>query len=343
MTVTIRSELDDLAAVVPDEVVARIRGARAILAVAHENPDADTLGATLGVTFLAEAFGARVTPVCADVPPAAYAAMPGIERFRSDPEPGVAYDLLVISDAGPLERTGAVLERNRDLMIGLPRVTIDHHLSSDGTGPADWIDPAAAATCEMVALLAARLGVPLDAGEGALAANLMAGLVTDTATFAHPNTTPRTLRVAAALMDAGAPLSELSNRFYRTKPVPQLRLLGRALARLDGTPDGRVVWTTLVDDDLAATGATPAHSDGLIDLLSQADTAEVALVFKAVGPTTRVSVRTKPGGVDATVLTAAFGGGGHARAAGASIPHPLEAAVPLVVADAERLASLVRR
>ena len=70
----------------------------------------------------------------------------------------------------------------------------------------------------MVALLAARLGVPLDEGDGALAADLMAGIVMDTATFAHPNATPRTLVVAAALVEAGAPLSDISRRIYRSKP-----------------------------------------------------------------------------------------------------------------------------
>jgi phosphoesterase RecJ-like protein len=335
--------LRDLAVDVPDAVVDRLRDARAILAVAHENPDADTLGATLGVARIAGARRARVTIVCADPPPPAYSVLPGIERFRPDPEPTVDYDLLVISDAGPLERTGSVFERHRNLLLGLPRVTIDHHVSSEARTPADWIDASYAATCEMVALLAARAGVPLDVDDGALAQTLLAGIVTDTATFAHPNATPRTLRIAAALMEAGGRLSELSRHFYRTKPVAQLRLFGRVLDRLQATLEGAIVWSTLLDDDLLVTGATPADSEGLIDLLAQADTAEVALLFKEVAAATRVSVRTKPGGVDATELTGRFGGGGHARAAGATVALPLHAAIPTVLAEAERLAAAVRR
>jgi phosphoesterase RecJ-like protein len=185
--------------------------------------------------------------------------------------------------------------------------------------------------------------VPLSAAGGALATSLMAGIVMDTATFAHPNSTPRTLSVAAALVEAGAPLSEISRRFYRTKPTPQLRLFGRTLARLESSPDGRVIWSTLSDEDLRVTGAAPSDSEGLIDLLSQSDTAEVAIVFKEAGAATRISVRTRPGGVDGTVLTGAFGGGGHARAAGATIELPVERAVPVVLREAERLSSLVVR
>jgi phosphoesterase RecJ-like protein len=220
---------------------------------------------------------------------------------------------------------------------------IDHHASNDTIGPADWVDPRAAATCEMVALLAVRLGAPLDADDGALATDLMAGIVMDTATFAHPNATPRTLAVSAALVEAGAPLSDISRRLYRTKPDAQLRLFGRILDRLATADTGRIVYSTLLDADLAETGALPAHSEGIIDLLAQAEAAEVAILFKEAGDGTRISVRTRPGGVDATVLTGAFGGGGHARASGATIATSVDAARPLVLAEAERLLAAVRR
>jgi bifunctional oligoribonuclease and PAP phosphatase NrnA len=123
----------------------------------------------------------------------------------------------------------------------------------------------------------------------------------------------------------------------------QLRLFGRVLDRLETTDGGRVVWSTLLDADLTATGAMPAHGEGIIDLLSQADEAEVAILFKEAGTATRISVRTKPGGVDATVLTGRFGGGGHARAAGATVELPLGEARPAVLAEAARLADLVDR
>ncbi len=195
----------------------------------------------------------------------------------------------------------------------------------------------------MVTLLADRLDVPLVTGEGSLATALMAGIVMDTATFAHPNATPRTLAVSAALVEAGAPLADISRRLYRTKPEAQLRLFGRVLARLEDADAGRVVWSTLDDDDLRATASPPAHSEGIIDLLSQAEAAEVAILFKGQGPETRISVRTKPGGVDATVLTGLYGGGGHARAAGATIQLGLAEARTAVVADARRLAAAVVR
>ena len=326
---------------VPDAVLERVRGARRVLAVGHENPDADTLGATLGIVAIVEALGGTALPVCTDPVPPLYDFMPGIERFRTDPDVTADYDLLVISDCGSLDRVGAVGVRHAELFARLPRVVLDHHASNGSAAMADWIDPAAAATCEMVMLLAGRLGVGFDGPSGKdLATVLMAGIVMDTATFAHPNATPRTLAVSAALVEAGAPLSDISRRLYRSKPAAQLRLFGRVLDRLESTDDGRILWSTLLDADLEATGTRPAHSEGIIDLLAQADDAEVTILFKeAPDSTTRVSVRTKPGGMDATVLTGAFGGGGHARAAGATVDRPVAEARVLVLAEARRLAA----
>ena len=329
---------------VPVALLDQLRGARRVLAVGHENPDADTLGATLAVCAVVESLGGRATPVCADPVPPLYAFIPGMDRVRTDPDPDEAYDLLVLSDCGSFERVGAVATRHPELFATLPRVVIDHHASNDAAGDADWIDPGAAATCELVTLLAVHLGMDLAAGDGALATALLAGIVMDTATFAHPNATPRTLAVAAALVEAGAPLSDISRRLYRTKPDTQLRLFGRVLDRLQTTPDRRVIWSTLRLADIEQTDAIPAHSEGIIDLLAQSETAEVAMLLKEQADgTTRLSVRTRHGGVDATELTGLFGGGGHARAAGASIAAPLDEAVLQARDVAARLAAGVHR
>jgi bifunctional oligoribonuclease and PAP phosphatase NrnA len=327
---------DDVA-VVPAAVVETIKGARNVLTVCHENPEADALGSALGLALAVEQLGARATPVCTDPVPAMYSFMPHIDRFRQDPSSAEDYDLIVVGDCGELERVGGVLERNRELFDRLPIVNIDHHISNPGFGTVDWVDARAAATCEMVTLLVPALGVALDAADGAIAANLLAGVVIDTANFQHPNTTPRTLRVAAELVAAGGPLSETARLIYRTKPNSQLKLYGLVLGRLAEDLDGRLVWADVHEADYATSGASVEDAEGLSDLLSQSASGELVILFKEAGSTTRISVRTREGGVDATVLTGEFGGGGHARAAGATVALPLAEAVPAVLAAGRRL------
>jgi phosphoesterase RecJ-like protein len=120
------------------------------------------------------AHGGRPSLVCSDRIPPLYAFLPGVELFGTDPPPGEAHDVLVICDAGGPDRIGPLRDRHRALLDGLPRLILDHHVSSEASGPLDWVDPTAAATCEMTTLLARRLGVPLETGEGSLATALWA-------------------------------------------------------------------------------------------------------------------------------------------------------------------------
>jgi len=156
---------------VPTAVVDRLRNARNVLAVGHENPDADTLGATLAVCRLVERAGGTATAVFADPVPPLYDFLPDVQRARTDPEPDAAYDLLVVSDCGTLDRIGAVRDRHPELFERLPRLVIDHHASNDAVGEHDWIEPDAA---RKVAITAAAKMKPLPRDEN----NPLAGDVT---------------------------------------------------------------------------------------------------------------------------------------------------------------------
>ena len=332
-----RSLLDSDLAAVPAEVPARLLEGRRVMTVCHRDPDGDALGSSLAIALMLESLGARVETVCADPVPPLYDFMPGIDRFQTAPSPDLEPDLIVVCDCGELARVGSVLTDHAELFARVPIVDIDHHISNPHFGTVDWVDADASATCEMVTLLQPHLDVPFDALDGAVATNLMTGLVIDTANFQHPNATPRTLRVAAELRAAGAPLSMIARRIYRTKPEAQLRLFGRVLAGLETSDDGTVAWGVLTPTDFRTSGATAQMSEGLIDLLAQSQVADVAILFKDQGAKTRISVRTRDGGIDATVLTGAFGGGGHARAAGATVERRLEDARTAVLAEAAKL------
>jgi bifunctional oligoribonuclease and PAP phosphatase NrnA len=313
------------------EVAALLRSAERISAFCHENPDADTLGAALAVSIAAERLGKQAEVVSSDPPPPVLAFLPRIDTVRRTPslEPDVA----VVVDAGELHRIGAVLTTHADWFDGARVANIDHHVSNPGYGAASWIDAASAATCEMIALLLPELGVEIDAE---LATVLMAGIVQDTHTFAHPNTTPRTLRVAATLLEAGAPLSAINRAIYADKPFSTLALWGQILAGCQQQHDRRIVHASMTNAMLAATGEQPTASEGFVDLLASTKEADVTIFLKEVSASeTRISLRTSAK-ADAVAIAAEFGGGGHVRAAGCTVPAALDEARPLILAAAER-------
>jgi bifunctional oligoribonuclease and PAP phosphatase NrnA len=311
-------------------VVDAILGARRITTICHENPDGDTLGAALAIAGVAERLGKQAEVVAGDPVPPFLAFLPRVERVRRAPE--LEPDVAVIVDAGDLARTGSVARDHGDWLGRARIVNVDHHISNPGFGDAVLVDATAAATCEIVALLLPALGVRLDEE---LATCLMAGIVQDTHTFAHPNATPRTLRVAAELVAAGAPLSAINRSIYADKPFSTIRLWGQILAGVAERCSGRIVHATMTLEMLAATGSDPSGSEGFIDLLGLTRGADVTVLLKEAEPRrVRVSVRTSER-ADAVVITRQFGGGGHPRAAGCTLDVPLDEAREQMLAACE--------
>lgn len=313
------------------DVVELIRNAQRITTICHENPDGDTLGAAIAIAIAAERLGKQAEVVSGDPPPPFLAILPRIREVRR--APALEPDLAVIVDTGDLKRTGRVAAEHADWLARATIAVVDHHVSNQGFGAANWIDPAAAATCEMVALMLPELGIALDEE---LATALMTGIVQDTHTFAHPNATPRTLRVAAELVEAGAPLSRINRAVYADKPFSTLALWGRMLNSIDQLCEGRIVHASMTAEMLRETGEQPNASEGFVDLLGSTKNADITVLFKEVEPgSTRVSVRTSER-ADAVAITSAFGGGGHARAAGCTVEGPMATARELVLAECER-------
>lgn len=322
---------------VPAAVLEAIRSAQRVWIVPHERPDADALGAALGLREIVRRQGGNAEVLSADAAPSVYDVIPMISEISLEP-PAWQPDTVVLVDCADAQRTGRMTEVVDSLPPSTNRIIIDHHVSNSSDWPLSWIAPEAAATCELITLLAVALDVDLSADGGTLATALAAGLIMDTANFQHGNTTPRALEVGGLLLAAGAPLSEVSRRIYRSKPLAQIRLHAQVLSRIMSSDSGSTVVATMTQGDLVTAGATAEMSEGIVDTLAQVAEADVAIFVKVdEGSSCRVSVRTKGEGPNATDVVAPFGGGGHARAAGASIARPLAEAVALVTAHVTEL------
>ena len=167
-----------------------------------------------------------------------------------------------------------------------------------------------------------------------LAEPLYIALVTDTGRFQYTNTTPKALRLAAELVDAGADVHAVFQQVYESVEFAKLKLLARALERARVLEGGRIVVSHLVRTDFAEVGAVEPYSEGIIDYLRAVEGSELAALIREPprddGPTRRVSLRASVDELDVSAIARLFGGGGHRQAAGFSSDLPLEEITELI-------------
>ncbi|MDQ7851154.1 MAG: DHHA1 domain-containing protein [Armatimonadota bacterium] len=309
-------------------IAAALHSSARVLLVSHVAPDGDALGSTLALALALEALGKRVVVASEDGLPPAFAFLPGAERIVHELPPDAAFDAAVTIECSTPQRCG----RFAPVVLATPLViAIDHHQSHVSYGHLEDWDPAAAAVAEQVAELIGELGVSLDV---AMATALLAALVSDTGAFRFPTVHPGTLRLAARLMDAGAPLGEIVAAVYERRSLASARLLGYALLRTAVAADGALAYSTLNETLMRAAGAGPDDSGGIAGTLRTLQGVRVAILFEESGGEVRVSIRARDG-ARAHAIAERFGGGGHCGAAGCVLPGPLAEAVPRVLAAAE--------
>ena len=324
------------------------QGARILLCM-HVNPDGDTLGSALALAEALRALGKQVTVLCADPPAPVYAFLPGIDMLRQPgtvcppdtvclpgtvcpPDtvcpPGTPFDVSVAIDVADAERLGSA----RAAFEAAPvRLVMDHHATNAGFGTDDWIEPCGA-TAVLVQACIAALGVPLTPS---MAANLYVAVCTDTGNFNFSNTDARTLRAAAALVEVGIDVPDITGRLYRTRTRAGVQLLARALSTLAFDAARRVATLTLAARDFAEVGASEGESEGIVNYAIEIEGVLAAALLRETPRGVKCSLRARTP-LDATRVAVPLGGGGHAAAAGCTL------ALPLAAAQAEIQAALTR-
>src|SRR3954469_11292868 len=259
------------------------------LVVTHENPDGDALGSLLAATLALRQLGKDVvmyhaggTPL-----PREYAFMPLAELARERPADASERVLLAV-DCAKEDRIG-----DEAVLALAPLVLdVDHHHDNTRFGDVNLVVADASSTGEVLVDVFAELGVELTPE---LAEPLYVALVTDTGRFQYSNTTPKALRLAATLVEAGADVHGVFKQVYETVQFAKLKLLARALERAQIYEGGRLVVSYLLRDDYSEVGANEAFSEGIIDYLRAVEGAELAAVIReppnAEGPPRRISLR----------------------------------------------------
>ncbi|MDD5623557.1 MAG: DHHA1 domain-containing protein, partial [Candidatus Peribacteraceae bacterium] len=233
------------------------------------------------------------------------------------------YDLIIVVDTADLPLLGSVYTDHVDLFSDVPVLNIDHHISNTRFGQLQLIDTTSASVTEVLFHWFLQVPEWREKLTPDLATLLLTGLITDTRSFQNPNTTPRSLEVAAELLDLGARQQEIIQNVYKTKPLTTLKIWGRALNRIQVDPSSGIAWTAVSREDLEEMGAQSRETHGLLDeLISTIPDIDVHVVFTETEDGSIKGSLRSSSSIDANRLAAqTYGGGGHARAAGFRAPH----------------------
>ncbi|MEK9160011.1 MAG: DHH family phosphoesterase [Patescibacteria group bacterium] len=230
------------------------------------------------------------------------------------------FDLIVTVDTGDLVQLGKLYEDHKDLFARIPVLNIDHHASNGKFGSHNYLEYGFAATTQMITPILQNF--EKERGEELIdedvATLLLVGIITDTGSFQHSNTTPEAFEVAADLLERGARQQEIIKHIFKTKSLATLKLWGRVLSKIQYEPALKLVYSTITLQDLADTGANSDDTGGIIDeLMSNAPGSEVVMLLKEKEPGFISGSFRAPGQLaDVSEIAKSMNGGGHKKAAG---------------------------
>lgn len=302
-----------------EAVIAALREHKYFVMCAHEKPDGDVLGSGFALGLALQAMGKTVHYFLDDEMPKNLRFLPDsglTQRTFDDVDMSALYVFMDMSDQA---RAGEALTWVPQAQI----INVDHHLGNKRFGRWNYVLEAEAATGVLVLNLITGLGQPITQD---IATCLLTAIISDTGCFMYSNATPNTLRLAAALQDVGANKDLITEQLYQTRSFSGQKILGRVLDDFVLTDDG-ICYSSVSQALLEEFGATHEDLEDVVGALRAVDHCEVAALLKeSPDGSYRLSLRSR-GRVNVMEACKALGGGGHFRAAGATLPGPLATAL----------------
>ncbi len=313
-----------------------LTGVKRPLVVGHVTPDADCIGASIGLATGLREHGIEAT---VGLPADCVAKRLGfmLELAPSTPRSvewsaDGRYDSLIIVDTAGEKRIN--IQPAPALAGPSPTFNIDHHITNTDFGRHNWVDPHASSTCEMIALLLEGLKWPPSA---AVASLLYAGLHGDTGGFSLPSTSADSLHIAADLVRAGADVTHIGEQLCRSQGRHDFELLRRVYDHTTVVAGGRIAYSHLTYKDITESGCAADDIDDQVSIPRALKGVAIAMLFSEGEPgVIRINLRGE-GKITVLELAQKFGGGGHTQSAGVRVKNkPMEQVISDTVAAAEQ-------
>ncbi len=292
------------------QVVELIETKRKFAITSHIRPDGDSLGSSLGLSWLLRALDKDVEVIMRDPVPHAYQQLPGAKEVRVTPAVDDSYQAVFVIECSDITRPG-LIDLEKQFVVN-----IDHHSTTALFGKINWIDSTASAVGEMIYNLCKATGVRVTKE---IAECVYTALITDTGSFHYSNTTERTFKVASELMKSGLKPAKTAEAVFASYPWSRIQLMGAVLstARRDST--GRVAFLRHSLEMQHSAEASDEDADGFVNYPLTVEEVEAVAMLKECEPGVyRTSLRSK-GDVNVAKVAEKFGGGGHRNAAGCTL------------------------
>ena len=300
-----------------DEILNLIQNSESIVVVTHQTPDGDAVGSSLAMKLALESMGKNPDVIIPEVP-SIYDFLPGREDIKasSDVE---KYELAISVDCATEMR----IDGKEYFENAKHTIVIDHHGSNTMYGDFNYVNPVSPACCDILAGVFDYYNINITKDIGTC---LLTGIITDTGGFKYPSTTAETFEFAAELLRKGVNVSEIYKRTMDTMSRATFELTKRVMDRMEILENGKVAFTYITKQDVNEVDAKPGDHEGLVNIGRNLNGVEVSIFIRQNEENKdeyRASLRTN-GDVNASDICLMFGGGGHPRAAGATIEGTIE-------------------
>ncbi len=293
-----------------------IKQSNKVLCISHRRPDGDTLGGSCALYHAMKELGKEVDMACIDDIPERY-------HFLADIRKNIKefnyqdYDLIFVSDAGAMYMT-RYHEVYPDIFSGkVPVINIDHHSSNDNFGTVNIVDINSASTTIVIYKLLTFLGVKISPN---VATAILCGIYNDTGSLMHSNTTLEVFEVTGKMVELGGKYQLVAKNLFKTTPIQTMKVWGKAMERATMNEDG-VVVSVVTQKDFEEENATSDALSGVVDFLNSVPGSKfTVLLNEDERGNVKGSFRTRRDDVDLAELAGKFGGGGHKKAAGFTMP-----------------------
>lgn len=306
-----------------EKILEKLKMSQRAAVLAHVSEDPDALGSCFAMTEALRQLGNDAVCYLSEKPEEALAFIGGDYKVYNGDASDIDCDLCVCLDCGDRERLGSRIDIFRKIGAS---VNIDHHYTNECFADENYIDGAASATGEILYELFEKMDVEIT---DKIARFLYIAIAADTGSFKYSNVSPKTMRVAADLLEHDFDHAEASRLLFDTEPLAMMKMRGAIMGNIHSYCDGRLNIICVDEKMFTRYGVEEGRGD-LVDIPRRVENTEIAVCLKRHKDRIKISFRSN-GNVNVADIAAQFGGGGHAAAAGATTDGAFAAAEKTVV------------